>query len=110
MLGFFVCLKIPQKNSVINSNFLIFIVVYSQQLLYDRFINRKGGKTMKSDLTEKTFSNLITTKELAKHLGVTEMTILRWRKKGMPFKKIGPYMVRFDLDEVMDWTLNKDNQ
>ena len=43
----------------------------------------------------------INTTELCKYLGVTEPTILRWRKKGkIPFLQIGP-LIRFDLNEVM---------
>jgi len=43
----------------------------------------------------------ITTKKLCKHLGVTEPTILRWRKKGkIPFFLIGT-AVRFNLQEVI---------
>ena len=43
----------------------------------------------------------ITTKELCKYLGVTEPTILRWRKKGkIPFFCIGS-AVRFRKNEVI---------
>ena len=46
-------------------------------------------------------SKPITTKELCKHLGVTEPTILRWRlKKKIPFYKIGS-AIRFDLEKVI---------
>lgn len=46
--------------------------------------------------------NLITTKTLSELLSVTEVTIWRWRKEGMPFKKLGS-RVRFDYDEVIAW-------
>lgn len=43
----------------------------------------------------------ITQAELCKFLGVTEPTILRWRKKGkIPFFRIGS-AVRFNLHEVI---------
>jgi excisionase family DNA binding protein len=46
---------------------------------------------------------LITTKELQEKLGVTSVTIWRWRKEGLPFKKIGVKSIRFDLAEVEAW-------
>ena len=43
----------------------------------------------------------ITMLQLCEHLGVTEPTILRWRKKGkIPFFKIGT-AIRFNLTEVL---------
>lgn len=50
----------------------------------------------------------ITTKELSEKLRVTETTIYRWRKKGMPFEKFeGSF--RFKETEVMKWlTRNKE--
>lgn len=43
----------------------------------------------------------ITTKELCEYLGVTEPTIIRWRKKGkIPFMQIGS-SVRFNLSAVV---------
>lgn len=35
------------------------------------------------------FKDLITPKELARKLGVTEQIIFQWRKEGMPSVKIG---------------------
>lgn len=43
----------------------------------------------------------ITTKELCAHLGVTEPTIIRWKKKGkIPYFRIGS-AIRFNLKEVL---------
>jgi excisionase family DNA binding protein len=44
----------------------------------------------------------ITTRELCEHLGITEPTAIKWRKRGkLPFFRIGG-SVRYDLDEVLD--------
>jgi excisionase family DNA binding protein len=52
---------------------------------------------------------LITVKELAKQLGVAEITIHRWKKdKGLPFKKIG-HSIRFEADEVFEWMEKTDS-
>ena len=48
-------------------------------------------------------NKLISTKELAEQIGVTEKTIYRYRKDGMPFKQISVRVIRYDLDEVMKW-------
>jgi len=45
---------------------------------------------------------LIATKELSELIGVTEVTIWRWRKEGMPFKKLGT-RIRFEYDSVIEW-------
>ncbi len=48
----------------------------------------------------------ITTKQLCDHLGITEPTVIRWRKKGkIPFFTIGS-AVRFNLAKVLE-TLDK---
>jgi excisionase family DNA binding protein len=47
-------------------------------------------------------SNLLTTKQLAEKLQVAEITIHKWREKGLPFLKLGR-AVRFNLDDVMEW-------
>jgi len=44
----------------------------------------------------------ITTKELSQKLRVTETTIYRWRKKGMPYEKFEG-SVRFKEAEAMKW-------
>lgn len=50
----------------------------------------------------------ITTKELAKMLQVAEITIFRWRQRGLPHIKVGR-SIRYDFDEVMKW-IEKNNQ
>lgn len=45
---------------------------------------------------------LLTTNDIAKSLNVSRQTIERWRKEGLPYKKIGT-LVRFDADEVNKW-------
>jgi len=45
---------------------------------------------------------LLTTNDLAKNLNVSRQTIERWRKEGLPYRKIGK-LVRFDADEVNKW-------
>lgn len=49
----------------------------------------------------------ITTKELCKHLRITEPTVIRWRKKGkIPYITIGS-AIRFNLIAVMAALENK---
>jgi excisionase family DNA binding protein len=45
---------------------------------------------------------ILTKEELASYLKVTERTIDRLRKKGMPFFKVGD-TVRFKKDAVLNW-------
>jgi excisionase family DNA binding protein len=45
---------------------------------------------------------ILTKEELANYLKVTERTIDRLRKKGMPFLKVGD-TVRFQKDAVLKW-------
>lgn len=43
----------------------------------------------------------ITTKQLCEYLGITEPTVIRWKKKGkIPFLQIGT-AVRFNLKDVL---------
>lgn len=44
----------------------------------------------------------ITEKELIEKLKVSRSTIVRWRKKGLPFKKINK-LIRYDESEVKKW-------
>jgi excisionase family DNA binding protein len=44
----------------------------------------------------------LTTKQLQEWFQVNAVTIWRWRKAGLPFKKIGRN-VRFDREEVRSW-------
>lgn len=46
---------------------------------------------------------MINTKQLAEHFGVSEMTIFRWRKNGMPYKNLNYNMCRYNLDLVEKW-------
>lgn len=47
--------------------------------------------------------DLLTRKELANELKVTERTVDLWRMhKGLPFIKMGS-LVRFEKDKVMEW-------
>ncbi len=45
---------------------------------------------------------MITRRELAEKLNVSERTIDRYREKGMPHIKLES-LVRFDEEEVMNW-------
>lgn len=48
---------------------------------------------------------MLTRKELAKHLSVSERTVDRYVKEGMPCIK-AIKAVRFELDAVMEWLRN----
>lgn len=48
---------------------------------------------------------LLTTKQIAEKLQIAEITVYKWREKGMPYKQFGR-TVRFDYDEVLEW-INK---
>ncbi len=50
---------------------------------------------------------MLTRKGLAEHFKVTERTIDRYRKAGMPYVVTITGLVRFDLDEVTKWLLTK---
>lgn len=41
-------------------------------------------------------------------LKVSKSTLYRWRKEGMPHKKLGHKTVRYDLEQVMEWLKEKD--
>lgn len=47
------------------------------------------------------------TKEVAEFLNVSEVTIVRWRRIGLPYDKIGYNTCRYNLEEVMQWVKNK---
>jgi excisionase family DNA binding protein len=61
---------------------------------------------------KKPIAELVTTKQLAEQIGVSELTIWRWRERGLPFKRLGPTgrSIRFDLDEVNEWILSQGQQ
>lgn len=46
---------------------------------------------------------LVTTEEVAEFLQVSERTIMRWRKEGLPHKRLGYNICRYDLIEVRRW-------
>jgi len=48
-------------------------------------------------------AELLTTEQLAKRLRVSTMTIRRWKKeRRIPYKHIGPRLIRFDPREVAE--------
>lgn len=49
---------------------------------------------------------LLTQKEVADYFKVTILTVHNWRKKGLPFYKIGS-VVRFDFVDVKNWVDQK---
>ena len=48
-------------------------------------------------------SELLTIKEIESIFKVHRQTVYLWRKKGMPYVKLGPKSIRFNLDDVMEW-------
>lgn len=46
---------------------------------------------------------LVSTKELAEILGVHIQTIYNWANDGMPRMKLGYNVLRYDVDEVLEW-------
>lgn len=52
---------------------------------------------------------LYTVSELSEKLSVSRQTIYRWRKDGLPYKKIFN-SVRFDLSEVEEWVNEKNSE
>lgn len=60
------------------------------------FDNFRGGK------------KLITVNELAQFLGVSPKTIYGWHYRGLiNAERVGPRLIRFDLEKVMQWISNK---
>lgn len=45
--------------------------------------------------------------ELAKILKVHPLTITNWRRQGMPFLKPSTNVVRFELDKVREWVIER---
>jgi predicted DNA-binding transcriptional regulator AlpA len=46
---------------------------------------------------------LITTRQLQGELQVSEVTLWKYRKQGMPYKPLGARLVRYDLSDVLEW-------
>lgn len=64
-------------------------------------------------MTEKrafTLGNYVTKKQLAEKLQVSELTIDRMRKKGMPWQRVGVKIIRFDINEVNQWLQKQQQQ
>lgn len=45
----------------------------------------------------------ISTAELAEHCGVSERTVLRWVRDGMPHERWGRKLLRYKVVEVETW-------
>lgn len=52
---------------------------------------------------------LMNKRELAKALGVNPRTIYNYRKRGLPYIKLGARSVRYDFDEVVTWFRNQND-
>lgn len=46
---------------------------------------------------------LLTEAQVGEELGVTRITLQRWRKAGMPYVALGSRLVRYNLFDVMEW-------
>jgi excisionase family DNA binding protein len=53
--------------------------------------------------------DMLTPKELMEQLKISDSTLYRLRKEGLPYKKVGYRTIRYDLVEVMEW-LEKNNK
>jgi excisionase family DNA binding protein len=51
----------------------------------------------------------LTADELSKWLKVTRRTIDRWRKKGLPYYKVGS-SIRFKKEEILQWIEQNKNK
>jgi excisionase family DNA binding protein len=70
-----------------------------RQLLREIRDEEKGSK--RGDVINELIHPPVNTKQLCEFLGVTEPTIIRWRKKGkIPFLQIGS-SIRFNLPAVI---------
>jgi len=45
----------------------------------------------------------ISTVKVQQMFGISEITVRRWVKQGMPVKRIAPRLHRYDADAVMAW-------
>lgn len=49
-----------------------------------------------------TVQELLTMKEMSELLKVSQPTLINWRKRGMPFKKVGNG-IRFEKEKALQW-------
>jgi excisionase family DNA binding protein len=47
-------------------------------------------------------NKILTPKEIAKRFGITEQTVSSWRSQGMPYKKLGKFILILE-DEFTKW-------
>jgi excisionase family DNA binding protein len=52
---------------------------------------------------------LLTEKELQEKLNVSRQTLVRLRKQGLPYKKVGLRSIRYDEAEVKKWIETRGN-
>jgi excisionase family DNA binding protein len=56
--------------------------------------------------------NLITTKQLAEYLNLSEQVLYLWRKqkKGPPYITVGAKFIRYRKNDVEEWITNNNNE
>jgi excisionase family DNA binding protein len=54
--------------------------------------------------------SMLTTKELCEKYKISDSTVTRWRREGLPFERLGPRLVRFDEDKVIGWLKQHDKK
>jgi len=52
---------------------------------------------------------ILTEKEVAEKYKVSKVFLNQCRKKGMPFKRFGSKMIRYETDEIEKW-INRRNE
>jgi excisionase family DNA binding protein len=64
---------------------------------------------MAHPLGDRLDSKLMTPRQLADYLQIEIRTIYVWvSKRAIPFRKVG-HLLRFDLQEIIEWTKRKKN-
>jgi excisionase family DNA binding protein len=64
---------------------------------------------MSRSLNDRMTHQLMTPPQLADYLQIKVSTIYVWvSKRVIPFRKVG-HLLRFDLQEIMEWTKKKEN-